>query len=258
MARPYQYNYSQIQPSVFNTDRRLRKAETLLRVCRDYLQTDDLTPYHALDVGSSSGIIDNFLADHFGQVTGIDIDEPAMAHARATFQRDNLSFQQDDATQMSLPDNHVDVVVCTQIYEHVPDAQSMFTEIYRVLKPGGFCYFAGNNRIMLMEPHYRLPLLSLLPRPLAHRYVRVAGRGDAYHELHFTHWTLRKMCRDFEIVDYSARITAAPERFAVDYMLPPGSLKWRAASLLTRVAPWASPMIWILRKPGPESPATAA
>ena len=100
----------------------------------------------------------------------------------------------------------------------------MFREIHRVLHPGGFCYFTGNNRIMLMEPHYKLPLLSVIPRPLAHRYRQLAGRGDHYHELHFTRGTLKRLCNQFEIVDYTARVTAEPEKFGVGYMLPPPAL----------------------------------
>lgn len=249
MTREYQYNYSELKPSLFNSDKRLRKAETMLLVCRDFTGSDDLSQLRLLDVGSSNGIIDDYLASHFGHVTGIDIDEPAMAHARATFKRENLDFQQGDALAMTLPDDHFDVVVCTQIYEHVPDAGRMFQEIFRVLKPGGFCYFSGNNRLMLMEPHYRLPLLSVIPRPLAHRYMRLAGKGEHYHELHFTWWTLRRLCGDFNIVDYSARVIAEPEKFGVDYMLAPGSLKWRAANTMVNLAKWASPMIWLLQKP---------
>jgi len=253
MTRDYQYNYSELKPSVFNSDRRTRKAETIVRVCRDFIQSDDLSQLQLLDVGSSSGIIDNYLADFFGQVTGIDIDEPAMAHARATFCKDNLSFQQGDAMQMTLADNSVDVVVCTQIYEHVPDASQMFSEIFRVLRPGGFCYFAGNNRMMFMEPHYQLPLLSLLPRPLAHRYMRLAGKGDYYHEKHFSYWTLKRLCQDFDVVDYSARVISDPDKFGIGYMLPPGSLKWRAAHAMARYAKWATPFIWMLQKPSPNT-----
>jgi 2-polyprenyl-3-methyl-5-hydroxy-6-metoxy-1,4-benzoquinol methylase len=250
MTRDYQHNYSELKPSLFNSDKRLRKADTIVRVCRDFTEPGDLSKLHLLDVGSSNGIIDNYLAEHFGQVTGIDIDEPAMAHARETFQRENLHFEQGDAMAMSLPDNRFDVVVCTQIYEHVPDAGRMFKEIFRVLKPGGFCYFSGSNRLMLMEPHYRLPLLSVIPRPLAHRYLRLAGKGEYYHEMHFSWWTLKRLCGDFNIVDYSARVIDDPVKFGVDYMLPPGTLKWRAATTLASWAKWAAPMIWLLQKPG--------
>lgn len=251
MKRGYQYNYTSLKPSLFNSDRRIRKAETIVRVCQDFARPHDLSRLDVLDVGSSNGIIDNHLADFFHHVSGIDIDEPAMAHARKTFPKDNLSFETGDAMSMSFPDNHFDVAVCTQIYEHVPDATRMFAEIFRVLKPGGFCYFSGNNRIMFMEPHYRLPLLSLMPRFLAHRYVRLAGKGSHYHELHFSYWTLKRLCKAFNIVDYSAKVVSEPEQFGVSYMIPKGSLKWRAANILAHYARWASPMMWVLQKPSP-------
>lgn len=249
MTRDYQYNYSDLKPSLFNSDKRIRKADTIVKVCEDFVQTGDISQLSLLDVGSSNGIIDNHLADHFGHVTGIDIDEPAMAHARQTFLKKNLTFRHGDAMCMDLADNSFDVAVCTQIYEHVPDASKMFSEIFRVLKPGGFCYFSGNNRVMFMEPHYKLPLLSILPRPLAHRYMRLAGKGDYYHELHFTYWTLKRLCKDFHIVNYSAKVVAEPEKFGVNYMLEKGSAKWRAANFMARHLAWASPAMWILQKP---------
>ncbi|MEZ5503925.1 MAG: class I SAM-dependent methyltransferase [Halioglobus sp.] len=249
MIRDYQYNYSELKPSVFNSDKRIRKAETIVRVCQDFVGKGELSQLHLLDVGSSTGIIDNHLANYFGHVTGIDIDAPAMDHARKTFCRENLSFRQGDAMQLEAANDSFDVVVCTQIYEHVPDASRMFGEIFRVLKPGGFCYFSGNNRVMLMEPHYNLPLLSLLPRPLAHRYVRMTGKGDHYHELHFTYWELKRLCSKFQIVNYSARVVAEPEKFGIGYMLKKGSAKWWAARTVATWLPWASPAMWILHKP---------
>lgn len=249
MTRDYQYNYSEIQPSIFNSDRRNRKAETIVRVCQDFIGAGDLSQLHLLDVGSSSGIIDNYLADHFGQVDGIDIDAPAMAHARESFCKANLRFEHGDAMHIDLPDSSIDVVVCTQIYEHVSDAHRMFEEIFRVLKPEGFCYFSGSNRMMFMEPHHRLPFLSLLPRSWAHRYVRITGRGTHYHELHFSYWGLKRLCEEFRIIDYSARVVEDPDKYGVDYMVKKGTLKWRVAKAVANYMPWAAPAMWILQKP---------
>ncbi|QFU74692.1 class I SAM-dependent methyltransferase [Halioglobus maricola] len=253
MERDYQYNYSEIRPSVFDTEGRNRKANTIVRVCQDFLGTESLSDLTLLDVGSSSGIIDNYLADFFGEVHGIDIDEPAMKFARERFDKPNLHFAVGDAMKLAQNDNSVDVVVCSHVYEHVPDAAQMFSEICRVLKPGGFCYFSGNNRVMLMEPHYRLPFLSLLPRPLAHLYMRMAGKGRYYHEKHLSYRDLKTLMADFELEDYSARIIESPTEYAVEYMLKPGSMKWRLARLVARHAKWATPHIWLLRKPGSEA-----
>jgi 2-polyprenyl-3-methyl-5-hydroxy-6-metoxy-1,4-benzoquinol methylase len=249
MTRDYQFNYSSLKPSVFNREQRERKARTILRVCQDFLQRDDLSQLRLLDVGSSSGVIDNYLADYVQSVEGIDIDQPAIAHAQANFAKHNLSFAQGDAMQLEQRDSSVDIVICSHVYEHVPDASRMFKEIHRVLKPGGFCYFSGNNRVMIMEPHYRLPFLSLLPRFLAHGYLRLAGKGSFYHEKHVSYWSLKKLCQAFDIIDYSAKVIADPDKFDIGYMLKAGTAKYRVANFLASHAKWATPHIWLLQKP---------
>lgn len=249
MKRGYQYGYASRMGAMYDTEGRSRKARTMVAVLRDHLDAD-LDSLKALNVGGSAGIIDSCLAEHFGSVTGIDIDRDAIEHARCNFQRGNLHFAVGDALNLKYPDESFDVVICSHVYEHVPDARRMMEEIFRVLVPGGLCYFAAGNRLMWNEPHYGLPLLSVLPRPLAHLYVRLAGRGDHYHELHFTYWGLRRLVRNFRLHDLTRMLTDDPERYGVDYMLPPGSGKAALARAVARYAPWLVPSyIWLLEKP---------
>lgn len=247
MKRDYQYNYSDIEPEVFDVEGRVRKARTTLAVLEDYLSRD-LKELSLLDVGGSTGIIDNELTKHFGKVVGIDIDDGAIKYAREHFEAENLFFQVGDAMALEFEDESVDVVVCSHVYEHVPDPSTMMQEIHRVLKPGGACYFAANSRLMIMEPHYNLPFLSVMPRWLAHRYMRLAGKGDYYYEEHYSYWGLKKLVAAFRIHDYSAKVINEPDKFRVEYMLPPGSLKAKIAAMVVKFAYWASPYIWMLEK----------
>ena len=233
---------------------RERKARTMVAVLQDYFQhpLDHLT---LLNVGGSTGIIDNFLAGHFQSVVGVDIDADAIEHAKQTYERENLTFENGDAMALKYPDNSFDVAVCSQVYEHVPDAGAMMEEIFRVLKPGGVCYFAANNRIMWNEPHYGLPLLSVVPRPLAHVYIRLARKASHYHELHLTYWGLRRLVRRFTIHDYTRRIISAPEKYATDYMVRPGTARGRIAVFIAKSLYWLMPgYIWILQKAPAASP----
>jgi len=249
-SRKYQRNFSQLLPqAMFDVCARRNKAQTMLQVLRDHLGSD-LTQLRLLDIGSSTGIIADCLAGHFREVIGIDIDAPAVAFARQNFRRPNLFFAVGDSLNLGFIDSAFDVAICAQVYEHVPDAEKMMKEIFRVLKPGGVCYFAAGNRLALMEPHYRLPLLSVIPRPIANLYIRLAGKSTHYHEHHLTCWGLKELVHAFEVIDYTRKIVAAPDYFHASYMLREGSWERMLAKVVVRVAYWLFPgYIWLLRKP---------
>ena len=220
----------------------------MLAVLEDYLHKP-LSACDVLNVGGSAGAIDNFLADHARRVVGTDIDDSAIEHARQTFEKDNLEFEVADALSLPFEDASFDIVLCSHVYEHVPDPVQMFEEIYRVLRPDGICYFSAGNRLMWNEPHYNLPLLAVLPRPLAHIYIRMAGKADYYHEKHLTYWGLKSLVQRFRRSDYTVRLIKEPVKFKTDYMLPPGSMKARIAGVVSRWLYWALPgYIWVLQK----------
>jgi 2-polyprenyl-3-methyl-5-hydroxy-6-metoxy-1,4-benzoquinol methylase len=249
MERGYQLDFARNNPGVFDREGRGRKAVTMVAVLSDFL-VQPLAGLRLLDVGGSAGIIDAVLAEHFADVVSLDIDAPAVTHAAASFQAPNLHFIVGDAQRLAFPESSFDVVVCSHVYEHVPDANVLMREVHRVLKPGGVCYFAAGNRLAWNEPHYNLPLLSVVPRWLAHRYIRWMGKATHYHEQHQSLPGLRRLVRDFECRDYTRRIAADPARYAASYLLPPGSLKTRLALAVLRFAPWLCPsFIWLLRKP---------
>ena len=245
----YQYGYSNIHfDSMYDHKGRSRKAKTMVSVLQEFIGTD-LNRLTLLDVGSSTGFISNYLSKYFGHVTGIDIDRPAVDFASETFQKKNLSFIQSDSLNILQPENQFDVVICAQVYEHVPDAVQMMNEIFRVLKPGGICYFAAGNRLRLIEPHYNLPFLSIIPRTLAHKYMRLTGKGDMYYEKHFSYWGLKRLIKKFECIDYTQKIIENPSLYHAEYMLPVGSTKQRFAEFIVKNLPWISPgYVWLLKK----------
>jgi phosphatidylethanolamine/phosphatidyl-N-methylethanolamine N-methyltransferase len=50
-----------------------------------------------------------------------------------------VSFQIADVCEMNFPDNHFDRIVVTCVIQHVKDPEGAFSELLRVLKPGGNC-----------------------------------------------------------------------------------------------------------------------
>ena len=96
-----------------------------------------------LDLGSGAGN-DCFVARHEagpdGRVIGVDFTPEMIAKARANAQRlgyANVEFREGDIEQLPLSDAMVDVVVSNCVLNLVPDKKKAFSEIFRVLKPGG-------------------------------------------------------------------------------------------------------------------------
>lgn len=249
MGREYQFGYSEKQANVFNVEFREKKAKTIVSILSSFYKKP-LKDLDVLDVGASTGIIGNYLSRYVNQMVGVDIDFTAIKHASETYQKNNLCFYLADGMKLPFLNKKFDVVICAHVYEHVPDAKKLLEEIFRVLKPGGVCYFAAGNRLMWNEPHYNLPLLSVLPRPLAHLYIRLTGKADFYHEKHLSYWGLRELVKDYNCQDYTVQIVTDPLKFKIDYMLVPGSLKAKIAKIILSNFYWLSPgYIWLLTKP---------
>jgi ubiquinone/menaquinone biosynthesis C-methylase UbiE len=250
VKRGYQFGFSARRAAMHDVQGRERKARTMVAVLEDYLG-DRLGDLRLLNVGGSAGIIDSYLSNHFGNVVGIDIDESAIAHAEKNYTKPNLLFLVGDALNLEFRNGSFDVVICSQVYEHVADAEKMMAEIFRVLQPGGVCYFAASNRIRWNEPHYNLPLLSVLPRSLADIYVKAAGKADHYYEKHYTFWGLQRLVKEFAVHDYTSKIAENPSKYFADYMIKPGSAKAAIAMFILKRLRWLSPgYIWLLEKPG--------
>jgi len=150
---------------------------------------------------------------------------------------------------LNFSDNSFDVVVSSHVYEHVSDAERLLSEIYRVLKPGGICYFAAGNRLQPIEPHYRLPLLSLMPKPLADCYLRILKRDDQYKENLLILAKLRRLVSQFEVKDYTLKIIEEPEKYSATEMIKGDSKKQKIAAWIARNLYWFVPTyIWLLHK----------
>ncbi len=243
-----QYGFSAAyEDAAFSHEGRERKAKKVLAILEDAV--GDLSDKHLLDIGCSAGIMTNCYAKKFGRVTGTDIDMPAIAFAASADEAGCLSWVVADSQCLPFPESSFDVVTCTHIYEHVPDARLLMAEIFRVLRPGGACFFSAGNRLSLIEPHYRLPLLSVIPKWMAHVYLRIVGRGKYYYETHLTYWGLRRLVRDFKVEDYTLQVVVNPQRFFAEDMLTPNSEKQTLVLLTLKFAYWICPTyLWVLKK----------
>lgn len=92
-----------------------------------------------LDVGCGDGALASELARHGAIVTGLDAD-PAMitaARRRTEIERTQLHLAEGQAARLPFNDAVFDRVVAVTVLCFVRDAERAFTEMARVLKPGG-------------------------------------------------------------------------------------------------------------------------
>jgi ubiquinone/menaquinone biosynthesis C-methylase UbiE len=91
-----------------------------------------------LDAGCGLGYgLDIFAAAGAAKLTGVDIDEQAVAQARSRFAAFADSFLRADLCALALPDSSFDVVVCFETIQQVSDGERALGELRRVLRPGG-------------------------------------------------------------------------------------------------------------------------
>src|ERR671928_382625 len=96
-----------------------------------------------LDLGSGAGT-DSLVAAQMvgeqGQVTGIDMTAPMLDKARAAAAElgvKNVEFVEVEAEQLPFPDESFDVVISNGVIDLIPDKDAVFSELQRVLVPGG-------------------------------------------------------------------------------------------------------------------------
>ncbi len=87
-----------------------------------------------LDIGCEAGFVSSKLMKKGADVVGIDVCEPALKkYFKRTAKLPLLAL----AHKMPFKDNVFDGVVASEVIEHMPDIDSVFAEIKRVLKPKG-------------------------------------------------------------------------------------------------------------------------
>ena len=96
-----------------------------------------------LDLGSGAGtdslVAAQMVGDH-GRVTGIDMTTAMLAKSRAAAAEmgaENVDFLEAEAERLPFADASFDVVISNGVIDLIPDKDAVFSELHRVLVPGG-------------------------------------------------------------------------------------------------------------------------
>jgi 2-polyprenyl-3-methyl-5-hydroxy-6-metoxy-1,4-benzoquinol methylase len=120
----------------------LRRNETILSIIRSLA----LVRPRLIDLGCGPGWFTDTLAE-FGEVTGIDLSEEAIAMARR--RNPHIRFIVGDLYRTPLPSGYFDVAVSQEVLGHVADQPGYLERAASLLRPGGFLLLATPNRFVL-------------------------------------------------------------------------------------------------------------
>jgi SAM-dependent methyltransferase len=143
-----------------------------------------------LDIGSGAGLVADRLLDLPVHYIGLEYGGRHVAYAAAKFaaQRHPLkvSFLRADGEQLPIAPDSVDVVVLSEVIEHLMQPELAVWEISRVLKPGGILVLTTNNASQMpLDPPTTNPLAWLEKAYGAHHAELISHRPWVWpHPIH--------------------------------------------------------------------------
>jgi SAM-dependent methyltransferase len=125
-----------------------------------------------LDIGCGMGAVAYDIAEKAGAyVVGIDLNPDNIAQACQRYAHPRVEYRVGDALQ-ELPDGPFDVVILSNLLEHLPERPAFLRRVQEVARPSRFLI-----RVPLFERHWSVPLK---------RELGVEWRLDPTHETEYT------------------------------------------------------------------------
>lgn len=118
-------------------------AESFAGVANPFSLGELVPGEHVLDLGSGAGT-DSLVAVQMvgpeGSVVGVDMTPEMVSKARASAAElgaSNVEFIESEAEKLPFADASFDVVISNGVIDLIPDKDAVFSELFRVLRPGG-------------------------------------------------------------------------------------------------------------------------
>ena len=139
---------------------------------KHYSDVNVLNGLKCLDIGCGGGILSEPLSRLGAIVTGIDASEMAIQSAIAHSRKSRLDIDfkcmsTGDLIKSSL-DNEFDIIIASEVIEHVSNRALFLSDIAKLCKPGGLVVFTTINKSILGV---------LLGKFFAEEFIKVVPKG---------------------------------------------------------------------------------
>lgn len=108
------------------------------------LEKVDLSGKRFLDAGCGTGLFSEAAKARGAEVTAMDVGPNLLARVQ---EKCRCQTAVGDVLALPFPDASFDIVLCTEVIEHTPDAATAIGELARVLRPGGTLVLTTPNRV---------------------------------------------------------------------------------------------------------------
>ena len=173
-----------------------------------------------LDLGCGIGLTLAVLAKFFSDSTGCDVGRKEIKASKELLKllkiKSPIIFY--DGKRLPFKNNTFDIVTSIEVIEHVSKPDLMLKEIKRVLKPNGILHITTANKWWPIEPHYKLPFLSFLPKDLANIYLKLSGRGLSYDNINLPSYDMFYSLVDkyFRVSDITLDVIGKYKKYGLD------------------------------------------
>ncbi len=90
-----------------------------------------------IDIGCGEGYGSHMLSAVASEVTGVDIDEESIEHAREKYKADNLKYETADVQKLPFSDDEFNAGLCFEVIEHIENPVELLREATRVIETNG-------------------------------------------------------------------------------------------------------------------------
>jgi 2-polyprenyl-3-methyl-5-hydroxy-6-metoxy-1,4-benzoquinol methylase len=178
-----------------------------------------------LEVGTGTGWLPILCKMRGWNCKGLEISPQLIEFAKEWGARHGVdpSIELGNLEDTDIGKNLYDVIICSNVFEHVEHWQKGVKKVYEALKPGGLMYFESTNKFSFTSGEHDFPLYGWMPNWARYK-LRIARQGEDIMKLgidfhQFRHSLLRREFRKVGFKTIMDRVEVADEAWV--------STEWR-------------------------------